>query len=102
MDRRQAIDTLRTHETKLKAAGILSVSVFGSTGRGDAGESSDIDVAVRLADSFSKGGFDYFGRLEELERQLSRLLGCKVDIVEEPVHKRRFQAQIDKDRALAF
>ena len=63
---------------------------------------SDVDVAVRLAENFSVGGFDYFGRLEELEQRLSRMLGCKVDVVEEPVRKQRFQAEIDRDCALAF
>lgn len=102
MNREQVIAILRAHESELKTAGVLSVSLFGSTGRGDAGQDSDIDVAVRLSKDFSSGGLDYFGRLEELERHLSRMLGCKVDVIEEPVRKPRFQIQIDRDRALAF
>ena len=102
MNRELVIATLRSHEPELKAAGVLSASVFGSTARGDAGVDSDVDVAVRLGEEFSSGGFDYFGRLEELERQLSRMLGCKVDVVEEPVRKQRFQTRIDADRAVAF
>lgn len=102
MNRELVIATLRAHEPELKAAGVLSASVFGSTARGDAGADSDVDVAVRLGEDFSSGGFDYFGRLEDLERHLSRLLGCKVDVVEEPVRKERFQTRIDTDRALAF
>jgi len=62
----------------------------------------DIDVAVRLGDKFSRGGFDYFSRMDELERRLSRILGCQVDVVEEPVNKERFQREIDSDRACAF
>ena len=102
MDREHAIAILRDHEPELKAIGVLSASVFGSTARGDAGPDSDVDVAVRLADSFSSGGFDYFGRLDDVEQQLSRLLGCKVDVVTEPVRKERLKAAIDRDRALAF
>ena len=102
MNCEQVIAKLRTHEQELKAAGVVSVSVFGSTARGDAGDDSDVDIAVRFTENFSRGGFDYFGRLEELERQLSRMLGCKVDVVEEPVRKQRFQIRIDRDRALAF
>jgi predicted nucleotidyltransferase len=101
MDRDQVIATLRKHEPELKAAGVFSVSVFGSTARGTP-EPGDIDIAVRLAENFSSGGFNYFGRLADLEQQLSLLLGCKVDVVEEPVRKERFQKQIDRDRALAF
>jgi predicted nucleotidyltransferase len=40
--------------------------------------------------------------LDKLEHHLSRLLGCKVDIIAEPVRNQLFQNQIDRDRALAF
>ena len=101
MNRDQAIAALREHEPELKAAGVVSVSIFGSTARGES-DPGDVDIAVRLAGNFSHGGFHYFGRLEELERQLSQLLGCKADVVEEPVRKERLQKEIDRDRALAF
>jgi predicted nucleotidyltransferase len=101
MNRDQVIRALKAHEQDLRAAGVVSVSLFGSTARGES-DPGDVDIAVRLAESFSHGGFDYFGRLEDLEQHLSQLLGCKVDVVEEPVRKERFQKEIDKDRALAF
>jgi uncharacterized protein len=102
MNREQVIAMLRAHEPELQAAGALSVSVFGSVAREEAGPGSDVDVAVRLSESFSSGGFDYFGRLDDLEQQLSQMLGCKVDVVAEPVRKRGFQHEIDRDRAFAF
>jgi hypothetical protein len=34
--------------------------------------------------------------------RLSEIFGCKVDVIEEPVRKKRFQAEIDRDRTLAF
>jgi predicted nucleotidyltransferase len=77
------------------------VSLFGSTARGEA-DPEDVDIAVRLGDDFSHGGFDYFWRLEQLQQRLSRLLGCNVDVVAEPVRKERFQTEINRDRALAF
>jgi predicted nucleotidyltransferase len=55
-----------------------------------------------LGDNFSKPGLDYIGRLDDLEQRLSGILGCRVDVVEEPVRKQRFQREIDRDRALAF
>jgi predicted nucleotidyltransferase len=102
MDREHAMATLRSCEPELKAIGVLSASVFGSVARGDAGPDSDVDVVVRLGENFSRGGFDYFGRLEELQRRLSDVLGCKVDVIEEPVRKPRRQAEIDRDRAFVF
>ena len=102
MKRDQAIAILRDHEPELKAIGVLSASVFGSVARDEAGPDSDVDVAVRLDNGFSQGGLDYFWQLEQLHKRLSRLLGCKVDVVTEPARKERLKAAIDKDRALVF
>ena len=92
---------LKSHEQELRATGVVSLSLFGSTARGES-DPADIEIAVRVDESFSRGGLDYFGRLEELEHRLSELLGRKVDVVVEPVRKERFQREIDRDRALAF
>src|SRR5262245_13224297 len=102
MDRNSVIAALRAHEPEFRAAGVLSISLFGSVALGDALDNSDIDLAVRLSDGFSHGGFDYFGQLDELEARLTQILGHKVDVVEEPVRKKRFQTEIDKDRVFAF
>ena len=101
MNRDQVIRALKAHEQELRAVGVVSVSLFGATARGEP-DPGDVDIAVRLAENFSHGGFDYFGRLEDLEQHLSQMLGCTVDVVEDPVRKERFQKEIDKDRALAF
>ncbi len=77
------------------------MSLFGSVARGEQFP-QDVDVAVRVGDAFSSGGFDYFYCLEELQRQLRRLLGAEVDVVEEPVKRKRMQDEIDRDRAVAF
>jgi predicted nucleotidyltransferase len=101
MEREQVTAALRAHEQEFRAAGVLSVSLFGSVARGE-NPAHDIDVVVRLGDNFSKPGLDYIGRLDDLEQRLSGILGCRVDVVEEPVRKQRFQREIDRDRALAF
>ena len=101
MDRDQIIAALRAHESELRGTGVMTLSLFGSVARGE-DPAHDVDVAVRLGEKFSAGGFDYFSRMDELERRLSRILGCKVDVVEEPVRKERFQREIDRDRACAF
>jgi len=101
MERDRAIAALRAHERELRGAGVLSLSLFGSVARGE-NAANDVDVVVRLGGDFSAPGLDYFSRMEDLERRLSEILGCKVDVVEEPVRKERFQREIDKDRTLAF
>jgi predicted nucleotidyltransferase len=102
VDRERAKAALKACEGELKALGVLSASIFGSVARGDARPDSDVDVVVRLSDEFSQGGFDYFARLEALQKRLSSMLGCRVDVIEEPVRKKRLQAEIDRYRALAF
>jgi predicted nucleotidyltransferase len=102
MEREQARAALKACESELKALGVISASIFGSVARDDAGPDSDLDVAVRLSNDFSAGGFDYFAKFEALEQRLARLLGRRVDVIEEPVRKKHLQAEIDRDRALAF
>src|SRR5690348_5049684 len=77
----------------LRAAGVTSLSLFGSVARGE-NPAYDIDLAVRLGQDFSARGLDYFSRMEHLEERLSHILGCEVDVVEEPVRKDRFQKEI--------
>jgi predicted nucleotidyltransferase len=101
MERDAVIAALKAHEQELRTDGVLSVSLFGSVARGE-DSAHDVDVAVRLGENFSEPGIHYFSRLSELEGRLSGILGCKVDVIEEPVRKQRFQTEIDRDRALAF
>ena len=95
------ISALRARESEIRAVGVASLSLFGSVARGE-DAAKDVDIAVRPDERFSKPGLDYFSRLDDLERRLSEVLGCHVDVVEEPVRKARFQREIDKDRAFAF
>jgi predicted nucleotidyltransferase len=101
MERDRVIAALKAHEQELRTAGVLGLSLFGSVARGE-DSTHDVDVAVRLGKNFSALGLSYFSRLSELEARLSGILGCKVDVIEEPVRKKRFQTEIDRDRNLAF
>lgn len=101
MEREQVIAILKAYEPELRAAGVASVSLFGSLARGES-PAHDVDVVVRLRENFSKPGLNYITRLEDLQRRLSEILGRKVDLIEEPARKERLQREIDKDRVLAF
>ena len=93
MTRDRAIAVLRAHEQELRRAGVASLSLFGSVARDEVTPASDIDLAVRLAPGFSEGGFDYFGRFEDLRAGLAAILGCQVDLVEEPAERPTFSKQ---------
>jgi hypothetical protein len=94
----RVIATLRSHESELRHAGIRRLSLFGSLARGEADDASDVDLAAELDPAARIGLF----ALTALERRLTELLGRKVDLIPEPVEKQRLQANIDRDRRLAF
>ena len=85
MKRATVIAALKRHEAELRSLGVESVSLFGSAARGDAGDDSDVDLAVTLKNV--PNGFAYFGRLDEIERLTARILKRRVDVVPEPTAK---------------
>ena len=102
MEKNAIVSRLRQHEADFRQLGVESLSLFGSAARGENTEQSDVDLAVKLDHKRMPTGFHYASRLEELREQFEAMLGRPVDLVPEPVRKRRFQEQIDKDRVLAF
>ena len=48
MNQDEAIRILREHEGDIRAHGVASLALFGSTARGDAEADSDIDVIVSI------------------------------------------------------
>ena len=102
MSSEEIIAKLRAHEHELRAAGVTSLALFGSSARGEQREDSDVDVVVRLTDEARQGGFAYFGRIDSLSRRLAEILERPVDIVAEPIQKDRLRQAIEKDRIVAF
>lgn len=78
------------------------VSLFGSVARGEGTRQSDVDLAIQLQRSFDGSGLAHLERVDLLKRRFRELLGCDVDVVEEPVDKARLQREIDRDRVRAF
>jgi len=59
-----------------------NIRVIGSAARGDADKLSDIDLMVDMDPSHKLNGFAYFGELDRLEKELTALLHCDVDVVD--------------------
>lgn len=98
MDAEHARRLLAEHERELRAAGVASLSLFGSTARGEAGPSSDVDLAVSFRPESGVGAFGF----AELSQRLARWLECSVDLVGEPARKPAMQRAIDRDRLRVF
>ena len=102
MTRDAALALIREHEAEIKKLGVVSLSLFGSTARGEATADSDVDVAVEAPLRDDEGGFAYLGRLSRIEDYLSEILDAAVDVVPEPARREQIQREIDRDRCRAF
>jgi predicted nucleotidyltransferase len=100
MDSEQVLAILRRHKRELRALGIENMSLFGSVATDTGTEDSDIDVAVSLAPGLR--GLERIGRLDAVQSRLSDLLGCPVDVVEEPARSPVIRRAIERDGVLAF
>jgi hypothetical protein len=98
MDRDQVLATLREHESELRNAGIVRLSVFGSTARGDCRPDSDIDLLAAFDESRRISLLQVAG----IELQLSKLLGKEVDLIEEGTLKPRVQRSVESEACRAF
>ncbi|MEX2262431.1 MAG: nucleotidyltransferase family protein [Bryobacteraceae bacterium] len=98
MNREQVIATLRAHEQELKATGIVRLSLFGSTVRGDSRPDSDIDLLA----AFDKGRRLSLLDVAGIEIQLSELLGQTVELVEEGTLKPRVMKSVEAEAVRAF
>jgi len=83
MKRDEAIGRLKAHETELKRLGVERLYLFGSTARGDATESSDVDLFF----DYEKGKFGLF-ELMDVKEYAAGILGRSTDIMtRDSLHK---------------
>jgi len=98
MNREQIIDTLRANEKELKTAGIVRLSLFGSTVRGDRRPDSDVDLLAAFDESRALSLLD----VVHIENQIADLLGYRVDLVEEGALGPRVQKAVEAEAMRAF
>jgi uncharacterized protein len=94
----EVISRLREHEAELKAAGVVQLSLFGSTARGDRRPDSDIDLMAVFDANRRISLLDVAG----IELRLSELLGLPVDLVEEGALKHRVRQSVEAEALRAF
>ena len=86
-------EVLRNKEVEIRKFGIISLAVFGSVARGEATDSSDVDLLVEFDDHRSIDLFDFIIVNQFLEKEL----GVKVDLVTVPALKKQLKDQILKE-----
>ncbi len=72
----EVITILRAHEAELKAAGIVHLSLFGSTARGDQGPGSDVDLMAEFEPARTLS----LMKLSRIRLNLCEYLGAPVDL----------------------
>ncbi len=97
MDKGNVISKLREHRDELTATGIVHLRVFGSVARGEANDSSDVDLIANY-DKKKLTLLDMVG----LENRLSELLQVKVDLTPAETMKQHVRTTADKEAVLAF
>ena len=98
MTRDDVIAKLRENETDLREHGVVRLSVFGSTARGDRRPDSDIDLLAKFDDSKRISLLDIVG----IQLALEATLGHPVDLLEEGRLKPRVQKSVEQDVVRAF
>ena len=92
MKKQTALHLLQDHkETLRQRFGVRRLSLFGSTVRDEARDSSDVDVLVEFDGPASSDR--YFG----LQFYLEDLLGCSVDLVTDKALRPELRPHIEKE-----
>jgi predicted nucleotidyltransferase len=98
MLRDEVLTALRAYEPELRAAGIVRLSLFGSTARNEARTDSDIDLLAAFDDAHALSLLDVIG----IENRLSDLLGQPVDLIEEGTLRPRVLRSVSREVVRAF
>jgi hypothetical protein len=76
MNKEQVISILGSNRSKMRPFHVKDLYLFGSVARGEETTSSDIDILVEFEPDTHIGLFGF----ARLQRMLSELLGCEVDL----------------------
>ena len=98
MKQDEVIAKLRAYEPELRAAGVVRLSLFGSTVRNEAGPNSDIDLLAAFDDAQTLSLLDMIG----IENRLADLLGQSVDLIEEGTLRPRARENVSLEAVRAF
>lgn len=91
MNCKEILDAIAANREELTALGIGSLAVFGSVARGEATDSSDIDLLVEFSRPV---GLFHFAHVR---RRLSELLGAPVDLVTVKALREEMRDQVMKE-----
>lgn len=93
MDRQHVLDLLSRSKNELQTRfGVTRLALFGSTARGEASNTSDVDILVSFDGPATSAR--YFG----VQFFLEDLLDCPVDLVTDKALRRELRPYIERER----
>ncbi|MET0588529.1 MAG: nucleotidyltransferase domain-containing protein [Novosphingobium sp.] len=98
MRKADAINRLKSFESRLRERGINALYLFGSTARDEAEATSDLDLLYEYEPSRKFSLFDQAGAMLELSDQL----GTKVDLVSRAGLRPRLRERIEGEMIRVF
>jgi len=98
MQCQQAIDRLKQGQAALRARGVRSLAIFGSTARNEARADSDIDVLVELDDRRRFSLID----LSEIKFMIGDIVGGRADLAVRAGLRPGYRASIEQDAVAVF
>ncbi len=93
----RVLGTLRAHQTELRRRGVIHAAVFGSTVRGEATPTSDVDILVDIDPKRSLGVFEFVSIARYLQELIPR-----ADVVERKALKPRIRKRVLEKAVDAF
>ncbi len=98
MERATIINRIRSQEAAIRAEGVTHVSIFGSRARGDAQDTSDLDVLIQIAPDCRFSLFNLSG----VGLIIEEATGFPAQIVLERSAPADFKVRISDDLAPVF
>ena len=98
MKREEIISVLQAQEAQLRQRGVRHVALFGSSARGGARPSSDIDILIELEPAAPIGMFEY----TDIVQYLSDLFPARVDVANRDKLKPLVKPSAEHDAIYAF
>jgi len=86
--RSEVTQLLSSHRDELDRLGVTSLLVLGSVARDEAGPDSDVDLIAEFNHSVG------YLELSRVQRELEKLLGCRVDLATPGMIRKEFRERI--------
>ena len=98
MKREEVVSRLKAAEAEWRGQGVAHAALFGSLARGDAHDTSDIDIMVEIAADAGIGLFQYVGIVQFIEE----MFPGPVDVANREGLKPFVRPSAERDALYAF